>query len=268
MPKEKESIQKMPPEAFEGQCQARKKVCSQCKFRYKKGDKAWACPHCGDSRRCKNKSHKDFNVCRRHGAGGGRPPNSTYIIAEAISAAFNRILNDDKIWEMAEQQAVLGTHFEELVLQLDGIDKEGGVDVMALASLLGRMSPLVGIEKAEGKLLNMIQDALDMLREEYRAQILWNQIYSSIEMMRKNADSHKRWIKDKDTLVTISEVIEIIQFFQQMAFKFIPDSHDRKAYAQQVRAYVMEDAKVIEGEYVEVIQEKKKKAQKKLSDGK
>ena len=220
-------------------CSARKKKCSnpECGHRYKKGDKAWTYPKCDTGRRCKNKPVEGYNVCRMHGAGGGRPPGSKYNIARRIEAAFNRILGEPAIWEMVEQQAAMGARWEQLILKLDDL-KHQGVDTIAVIKQVDRA--MKGINRGGENGIHMAREALweirSLLDETYRENKLWAEILQITEFMRKNTDTQKKWARENLQLVPVNEVTEVLIFMQQSAFIFIPNPHDRKAYVSRIRS--------------------------------
>ncbi len=216
-------------------CKARTKNCGQCKHRYVAGDKSWECPNCQKERRCKSTVVKGFDVCRMHGAGGGPPPGTKYIIAKPLQAAFNRIYNDPTIWDMAEQQGVLGVRFEDLLIRTETIEETGGVPVEDILKLVDKVSRTMYSDKTRYQATAALQEIADKLDAEYREERLWKQIIEISETLRRNADSHKRWALQSDQLISVAEVIEVIQFLQRLAFMYIDDKFERKEYAQKLK---------------------------------
>lgn len=237
------------PKGFDYQCTARTKTCSSCQHRYKKGDKTWVCPNCGMNRRCQNKAITDRPTCRMHGGGGGRPPGAKYVIAKRISETFNRVFADPTIWDMAENQATLGARFEQLILQLDEITEEegGGVDASAIHILVSKARKAIYKEQ-ENLALDCLEDIMEILAPANREQYLWRQIMEINEMLRRNADSHKRYLLQQESKVSINEVVEVLVLIQKLAFIFIPEPRDRKAFARKMREFLPHNRDLAEGE--------------------
>ncbi len=232
-------------ETDESQCKARTKKCRKCKHPFTKGDKSWECPGCGENRRCLSKSVGDYPVCRMHGAGGGRPPGSKYNIAGVISKSFERIFEDNKLWEMGEQQAAMGARFEQLQLMLDDLDSHG-IDVPEILRVLEKAEGFLGEKKLDTwkalQELSKIRELLDLANREY---FIWNKIYENTEFMRKNADSTKKWLQANDQMIPVAELVQVITLFTKLAFVFIPNAKDRRVYADRIKAEFLPGKKEI-----------------------
>jgi hypothetical protein len=235
------------PEGFPNQCRARVKHCSNCEYDYEAGDKSWKCPKCGHPRRCQNKAIGGRPTCRMHGGKGGRPPGAKYVISSKIKETFNRVFNDPTLWNLAENQAVLGARFEELTVRLDEVEEEsgGGVDASVIFKLARSAKRNIWNENYDAA-LDELDEIMEYLEPEFREQYLWRQIYEAHEVMRRNADSHKRFLAQQETKVSVAEVVEALALIQQVAFVFIPEARDRKAFVRKLREYIPADKDLIE----------------------
>lgn len=228
-------------------CTARLKTCrnKDCQYRFEAGDLGWECPECGADRRCSNKSAKGYNVCRVHGAGGGRPPiHGKMIIPVQLVEAFNRIIDDPSLMSLSVNQAMLEARTNELLERVNDADTRGAHEAITAALLdiesaleqalraqkVGKAVLLTELALAVGRM----RAAVDPVNTEAR---LWREIYNNLELTRRINDTERKWLHAYDQMFSSQQVVEAFVLHVRIALKYIAKD-DQAAYAREMRAYL------------------------------
>lgn len=234
------------PAGEPNQCTARTKNCRECGHRYKKGDKTWECPNCGEERRCTNMALDTYTVCRMHGARGGKPPNVKTAIPQRFEKAFNHLAEHPYLWDLADQQIALNLRYSELFNGLDDIEETHlSVDFQAVMKSLNDLEDtlrsLPTKNNAEYKALQNSFKALGKMRDEfmpaYREEVIWAKITHMGEYIRKNYDTTMKHLQADEQMVPIAMVIEVLSVINREALLFITDRQDRKTFNERLRVY-------------------------------
>jgi hypothetical protein len=109
----------IPPEK---RCKARNKNCRECKYRYPRGSMDIRCPVCGEERHCRNQVVRGYPVCRMHGARGGAPLKSKFLVVEHLLEKCNRLLGSPNLLSLASELALVSARTEQLMAQLEDTD--------------------------------------------------------------------------------------------------------------------------------------------------
>lgn len=219
-------------------CTGRVKHCSKCGYTYTAGDQSWECPECGNDRRCKNPAVKGFNKCRMHGARGGRPPGSKYVFGVTVAAAFNRLFSDPKLWDMTEQQAILGVRFEQLIQRLDEVENKG-IDSKYVYTLLSQAHSAVMVENWKTASTNIMM-AMKELEAPAQEIALWEMIYENIQIANRVSVDNRMLSLKSEEMVHMSQVFELLTFLQQIIFRYIRAEDDRLACLNDIRKRMLQ----------------------------
>lgn len=223
----------------DNQCTARLKTCrnKECRFRFKAGDKSWKCPKCGIPRRCTNKASQGYNVCRVHGAGGGRPPiHGKMIVPVQIADAFNRIIGDSSFMSLAMNQALLEARTNQLLEQINEYDTSvAHSEIMsAIFKIENAMLDPDSINSIElARAVGQLKKAVDPVRIEYQ---LWGEVKDNLELTRRINDTERKYITQLDQLVPLGQVVEAFAIHLRIAMKYIVVTEDRGAFANEMRS--------------------------------
>lgn len=248
-------------------CKARVKTCSKCKHRFEAGDKSWHCPECGKKRNCKNNALLPYQVCRVHGAGGGRPPlQGKLTIPSKHVDRFNAILKDPELMSLSYEIALSETRADELLLKMHENDLtavQGDIfaivrsleyDVLRLHSFLekianyptekGSMTPsrirkLVP-EHGFQKIFNKIVELKAVIEPLHIEATLWRDINFQNELTRKLNDTERKWASAHDQLVPVSMAYNAIRVVMRDALTVIISPKDRGWLAKRIKGYLGE----------------------------
>lgn len=248
-------------------CKARVKTCSKCKHRFEAGDKSWNCPECRTRRNCKNKAFLPFQVCRVHGAGGGRPSlQGKFTIPSKHVDRFNAILQDPELMSLSYEIALSETRADELLLKMHENDLtavQGDIlaiirslehDVLRLGSFLeklqtypaekgsltpGKIRQLVPKNGFRNIFIGMIE--LKAVIEPLHIEAtLWRDINFQNELTRKLNDTERKWASAHDQLVPVSTAINAVRTVMRDALTVIIAPKDRAWLAKRIKGYLGE----------------------------
>jgi len=248
------------------QCTARVKKCQNCGYKYRAGDRTWNCPECGFYRRCRATAKYPYTVCRMHGAGGGRPPESgKFIPPQQIADAYNRIYEDSSLLSLAYNVALSEARTAELLNMINDMDVRAqagdvAVGINNLLSAVYQTSHIIEYfkemydkqrKKKDGK-INPVIDEMnfndvewfvkcadgikELLAPAVQEQKVWRQVNEQLEITRRLNDTERKWIDQHDQMVPMSTVLESISTVIRMALILIPDTQDRARFAESIRA--------------------------------
>jgi|GEM_PF-6923813 len=219
-------------------CAKRNKVCQQrsggCGHRFKKGDKSFICPDCGQDRRCIAKKISGGKTCRMHGGakGAGRAPQTMkYMAPQIILDDYNKILKDPNLLTLSHEISLLSAHTQQIMDLLE--DNNAAVANQELRSAIGK------IDKGSFNLdMPLIREGL---RQAYKAldpitiQILaWTEIKDNWKLQSVMAKLQNEWLQQKEEMIPRKHIIEILIWLNRITLKYIRDPKDRQAYGKEV----------------------------------
>lgn len=223
------------PAGRPNQCTARTKTCRACSYRYKKGDKSWHCPKCGEERRCTNNAVEDRNVCRMHGGYAGRPPSQKYRIAKDLTAAFSHAVSHPDLLNLNQEIALMAAR------QTDLMDRFENQDVSGVAKLAMRAANDIETGIVTGN-MTMTAEGLTELRRALDPamiqQSIWFQMQGNFEVIRRLQDTERRWLAASKQAISIEKVLELVLLLQRIMFRYIPTAQDRSECAREIRGYL------------------------------
>jgi hypothetical protein len=235
-------------------CTARTKKCRDCGHRYEAGDKGWNCPNCGEDRKCTNDAIYPYNVCRMHGAGGGRPPiHGKFSIPSKIADRFNAIRQDPELMSLAYNIALSETRTDELLQKVHDTDTSAVHHevISAVRSMEFEVAKLkVWLDSADVKdkvpdskfaaIFNgvaALKDAIDPAQVEAK---LWREITFHLDLTRRLNDTERKWATAHDQMIPISIAFDAIRTVMRDALEFITAPRDRKKFATRIKGYMGE----------------------------
>lgn len=219
-------------------CAKRNKSCQirsgGCGYRFKKGDKSWVCPKCGQDRRCTSPKVFNAKACRMHGgAVGAGHPNPRYRAPMVIREDYNKALSDpelltlgheiatmigytQQLFDLLEQQNVVLAHQE--VQRGLHIIEDGISDTDFLAIRRG---------------VQMIAKAMDPINLQIRA---WREVKDNYKIQLAMAAKQQEWLAREDELMPRQHVLEVMIWINRIGMKYIKSVADRNAYGKEVIA--------------------------------
>lgn len=231
-------LKQMPP-LSEGKCGKRNKSCSihggGCGHRFKKGNKSWICPECAADRRCWSNRVSNSKACRMHGAGGsngGRPTGPDYAVIQNLYPQYNRILSNPELLSNQEDIATLQAIALKLFEEIESYDTGAALDdLQKAAAVIGG-----GIQYGNtGRLragLDLMLSAMAPLRSERDTR---REYYDIIRLKTKLIDDHRKWALENKEMVPWIQVLELLDIFSQLMFKYLKSGQDRSSFTKDFK---------------------------------
>jgi len=226
------------PEAY---CGHRNKNCTHqaggCGYRYKKGDKSWVCPECGQDRRCNSQKVKDSTACRMHGGSPNRrrDPVARYAAPLSILEVYNERLADPDLLNVAQEIAAVQARTQQIFTMIDDNDPS-----LALQNLITGMKVIdVGLARTDFYKIRagfqMCSEALDPIILQARG---WIELRENFDLQTKMTDKQREWLLQDREVWPVSYALEIfIQFFRE-ANKYIRDRADKRHFSDAIKMIV------------------------------
>lgn len=251
----KEQLEGLPPLPA-GRCGKRNKSCSThgggCGYRFKKGDKHWVCPECGTDRRCWSRRVEGLNSCRVHGSGGktggkngngkahGHPPGLKYQVFSRLNSRYNQILSNPNLLDMKEEIAALQIRLEKVAEEItEHSERANWGDVVSSSEMINVALSHRDFPRAYAG-LTMLLEAI----APYRAvQEGWADYESTVSLKSRITDLQRKWDLESGGMYSAEEVMEMVNVFQLLMFKFIPEAAMRSAFMRILRTYWKPNAK-------------------------
>ena len=228
-----------------GKCGVRTRSCSVpaggCGYRYKSGDKHWVCPECGLDRRCWSARVKDGKTCRMHGSGGkkngkapGHPPGLKYRVFSHLNDRYNEILNRPELLESKAEIAALEIRMETVSEEITQYTERCvWADVENAAEMINSAIQFGSDSRARAGLTMMLEAVAP-----YRAvRDGWNEFKDTAMLKAKLIDYQRRWNLESGDMFSAAEVMELINVFQHLMFRFIPVPTERSAFMRIFRGH-------------------------------
>jgi len=221
------------PIPLEKRCKARNKNCRECKYRYPRGSMDIRCPVCGEERHCRNQVVRGFPVCRMHGAGGGAPPKSKFLVVEHLLEKYNRLLGSPNLLSMASELALVSARTEQLMGQLEDTDLVAANSKLRAAASKIERGIITGIHATIHEGLFELRSAMDPINAE---EWTWHQVQENVELARRLVDTERRWLAAAEQTIPVQQVLEFAVMMQRITLKYIKDPVDRMEYTREVHA--------------------------------
>lgn len=224
-------------------CTARTKVCSKCGVRYVKGDKRQECPGCGSPRRCKNKAVEGTTICRLHGYHPAAV-QTKFLVARQIESAYNRLIGNPDLLNLSYEIAAVTARTDELMHMLDSHDaRAAGPDIaFALGTLENVLADALGQSSGRGPLTiprDDLRSAVMLLRQAVEPvnieRHVWDMLSANFELTRRLNSTERQWLLSNEGMIPVVQVLEMVIALQRMTLKYIRDTEDRAAFANEVR---------------------------------
>lgn len=235
----KYSSEKELPELEPWRCGRRTKKCRSCGYRYEAGDKALICPKCGADRRCRNKKVETWDVCRMHGAKGGRPPGRNYRIAQNLQAAYNQVLASPDLINNAEEIAALWSRNDQIMHRLDKAETRMAMQQIRTGLDTAQGAMMFGDIKKTSRGLSMALEGLKIMEVERE---IWWEFRLNADLLNKMRNFQQKWDMDNKQMLSAQQVVEVITLMLNMIYKYIPDKTDRRNFALELRQYLPKNA--------------------------
>jgi len=220
----------IPPEK---RCKARNKNCRECKYRYPRGSTDIRCPVCGEERHCRNQVVRGYAVCRMHGARGGAPLKSKFLVVEHLLEKYNRLLGSPNLLSLASELALVCARTEQLMAYLENPDLVAANAKLRDAASKIERGIIIGKSSMVHEGLFDLRAALDPINAE---EWTWHKLQENIELARRLTDSERRWLAQAEQTVPVQQVLEFAVMMQRITLKYIKDPVDRMEYGREVHA--------------------------------
>lgn len=214
-------------------CKARNKNCRECAYRYPRGSMDLRCPVCGEERRCRNQVVRGYPVCRMHGARGGAPLKSKFLVVEHLLEKYNRLLGSPNLLSLASELALVSTRTEQLVSQLENADMVGATVRLRAAADKIQRGVISGVMATVHEGIFDMRAALDPINAQ---EWTWHQVQENLELARRLSDSERKWLTHAEQTVPVQQVLELIVAVQRITMKYIKDPTDRMEYGRELHA--------------------------------
>jgi len=228
-----------------GKCGVRTRSCSihagGCGYRYKAGDKHWVCPECGSDRRCRGDRIADSKTCRMHGSGGkkngkapGHPPGLKYQAFSGLNEHYNEILRRPELLENKQEIAALEVRLETVSEEITQYTERCvWADVENAAEMINSAIQFGSDSRARAGLAMMLEAIAP-----YRAvREGWNEFKDTAMLKAKLIDYQRRWDLESGDMFSAVEVMELINIFQHLMFRFIPVPSERSAFMRILQGH-------------------------------
>jgi len=228
-----------------GKCGVRTRSCSVpaggCGYRYKAGDKRWVCPECGLDRRCWSARVTDGKTCRMHGSGGkkngkapGHPPGLKYQAFSRLNQRYNEILRRPELLEGKEEIAALEIRLEIVSQEITQYTERCvWTDVENAAEMINSAIQFGNNSRARAGLAMMLEAIAP-----YRAvKDGWSEFKDTAMLKAKLTDYQRRWDLESGNMFSAVEVMEMVNVFQTLMFRFIPEAAMRSAFMRILRTH-------------------------------
>ena len=220
----------LPPEK---RCKARNKNCRECKYRYPRGSMDIRCPVCGEERHCRNQVVRGYPVCRMHGARGGAPLRSKFLVVEHLQEKYNRLLGSENLLSLSSELALVSARTEQLMEQLEDIDLAvAGTKLRDAAAKIER-GIITGVQADVHTGLFELRLALDPINAR---EWTWHQVQENVELARRLSDTERHWLAAAEQTLPVQQVLEFAVTMQRLTLKYIKDPVDRMEYGREVHA--------------------------------
>lgn len=214
-------------------CKARNKNCRECKYRYPRGSMDIRCPVCGEEWHCRNQVVRGYPVCRMHGARGGAPPKSKFLVVEHLLEKYNRLLGSPNLLSMASELALVSARTEQLMDQLEDTDLVAANSKLRSAAAKIERGIITGVHATIHEGLFELRSAMDPINAR---EWTWHQVQENVELARRLVDTERRWLAQGEQTVPVQQVLEFAVMMQRITFKYIKDPVDRIEYGREVHA--------------------------------
>jgi len=219
-------------------CQKRNKVCQTrsggCGYRYKKGEKCWVCPQCGNDRRCVGAKVKGKPACRMHGGAkgsGGVPTTMKYMPPQVIIDNYNRMFPDKELLTLGHEIAILSSYTQQLFQSLEEYDvvvAHHGIQIAAELIEDGTRDMNM-LKVRQG--LQKLRDSMDPIMMTF---LTWKEIKDNFNLQTSMADKQNNWLMKKETMMPREEVLEVLVWMGRIGLKHIKTSEDRQSYGREI----------------------------------
>jgi len=220
----------LPPEK---RCKARNKNCRECKYRYPRGSMDIRCPVCGEERHCRNQVVRGYPVCRMHGARGGAPLKSKFLVVEHLLEKYNRLLGSPNLLSLSSELALVSARTEQLMAQLEDTDLVAANARLRNAAAKIERGIITGVHAVIHEGLFELRSAMDPINAE---EWTWHQVQENVELARRLSDTERHWLTQAEQTVPMQQVLEFAVMMQRITLKYIKDPVDRMEYGREVHA--------------------------------
>ncbi len=219
-------------------CQKRNKSCQPrsggCGYRYKKGDKRWVCPECGNDRRCVAPKVTGKPACRMHGGakGSGRAPvHMKYMPPQVILDNYHRHYPDKELLTLGHEIAILSSYTQQLFESLEEHDvTTAHLGIRMAAEIIEEGVRDINILRIRQG-LQKLQDSLDPVIMTY---LTWKEIKDNFKIQTSMADKQNTWLMKKEEMMPREEVLEVLVWMGRIGLKHIKTSEDRQSYGREI----------------------------------
>lgn len=222
-------------------CGHRNKNCTHqaggCGHKYKKGDKSWVCPECGQDRRCNSPKVKDATACRMHGGSPNRKmdPARRYAAPLAILDIYNERLADPDLLNMAQEIAAIQARNFQLFEMIDANDPS-----LALQQLLEGLRMIdLGLTQTN---FFKIRDGYQLCMESLDPIVLqaqgWIELRNNFDLQTKMTDKQRDWLMQDRDMMPAAHVIETIIYVFREASKYIRDKNDKRQFGNSIKMII------------------------------
>jgi hypothetical protein len=194
----------------------------------------------GSGERCKNPAVTGFTVCRIHGAGskgkpGGRPiVHGRYSkhLPERLAGRYTEALSDQKLLELRDEIALIGTRLAELLERVDGGESAQRWKVLQTAYSNLRAATRSG-DKME--FLAAMADLEKAVMAGLADYGIWREIAELTEQRRKLVESERKRHVEMQQMITSTQAMAMLAAVTDTIRRHVSDQAALSAIASDLR---------------------------------
>lgn len=221
-----------------GKCGRRKKVCRQCGFRWKGGDKTTVCDRCGEDRRCRGPIKGGTDTCRMHGGDGSPGPGPKYVLGDKLNHGINRLLQHPELHTLSVEMAANSTRVEQLLRRTEESDTAGFGELVDKGMNMVQSAIIEGDRGKAQKGIDLIREARAKERSEFS---IWYELREHLKLQTAMASKQQDMMLKSEIMISVVHLREVLTTFQRIVFRVVKSPEDRKWVIQQMKQFYQED---------------------------
>lgn len=213
-------------------CGRKNKNCRKCKYRYPKGSKATKCPECNETRFCQSAKVHGLDTCRMHGDHKKAHPEPKFLLGPNLSKRVNRILAHPELYELANEIAANEARTEQLLQLADKFSYANWGEKIDRAVQEAHKAASFG---ERGAVLDALKAIEEARKEELSNLLTWAEIRETWKLHALLVRDRHTMMLEKEQMVSITQLLEVIVSVQRIIFKVIRSPEDRRYVGQEIR---------------------------------
>lgn len=233
-------------------CGRRRRNCTKCGYKYKKGDRSWECPECGYTRKCQQLVSNPGDACRFHGGASLRGPahprwnGGKYAkdLPAALGERFQEAFENPELLTLRHEIALVDARLGQCLSRLSS----GGIgEVWVGLRKAWRAFQNAGTQKEVQEAISELSALINQGDADYTA---WREIDGLLTQRRKLTESERKARVEAQQIMTMEQAATLMAALTHSVNKRVSDPKERQAIAEDLRDLM--NANAVEASYREV----------------